>query len=146
MSLYVKKCVILFKDIFHKCQIRQSKGNQSCPERVNSAWFVFNLSLNLLKQPILLLYFYGLATVQTLTCVDTRTIEDSWLGNEARSSDLKPPLSVEYAGLVGTQFFRLSERLCQKCKLNGTNQSSWWHLVVVNGGCILPRGLSPYVQ
>ena len=67
----------------------------------------------------------SIATVQTLTCVDTRTIEDSWLGNEARSSDLKPPLSVEYAGLVGTQFFRLSERLSQKCKLNGTNQSSW---------------------
>ena len=63
----------------------------------------------------------SIATVQTLTCVDTRTIEDSWLGNEARSSDLKPPLSVEYAGLVGTQFFRLSERLCQKCKLNETN-------------------------
>ena len=67
----------------------------------------------------------SIATVQTLTCVDTRTIEDSWLGNEARSSDLKPPLSVEYAGLVGTQFFRLSEQLCQKCKLSGTNQSSW---------------------
>ena len=67
----------------------------------------------------------SIATVQTLTCVDTRTIGDSWLGNEARSSDLKPPLSVEYAGIVGTQFFRLSERLCQNCKLKGTNQSSW---------------------
>ena len=75
-----------------------------------------------------------------------KPIQDNWLGNKARGSDLKPPQSVDYAGLVGTQFFRLSERLCQKCKLNETNQSSWRYLVVVNGGCILPRGLCPYVQ
>ena len=63
----------------------------------------------------------SIATVQTLTCVDTSTVENSWLGNEAKSSDLKPPLSVEYAGLVGIQFFWLSERLCQKCFLTAAD-------------------------